>query len=146
MTAKKSPLYPARAKTFGHLGAEFDLDGDFAAGRNGSGKQDARDGAVLDVVVVRMLEGERRQQIFAGRELHRGDLGPAPTVGLGVVATELSAGFDEEGAAIVAEGVPVKVEPEVGNGVLRIGRGIPPHDAFAPGELLLLGVEATAIS
>ncbi len=33
------------------------------------------------------------------------------------------------------------MEPEVGDGVRGIGGGIPPDDALAAGELLLLGVE-----
>ena len=120
---------------------ELDVDRDLAARRHGRGQRDPRDGAVVGVVVVRVLEGERRQEILAGRELHGGDLGPAPAVLLGPVATELAAGLDEEGAAVVAEGVPVEVEPEIGDGIRGVGRGIPPDDALAAGELLLLGVE-----
>ena len=124
------------------LGVEVDIDRDLPAGRYRRGERHPRHGAVVGVVVVRVLEGERRQEVFAGRELHGGDLGPAPAIGLRVVAAELATRFEIEGAAVVAEGIPVEMEPEIGYGVLRIGRRIAPDDALVAGDLLRLRVES----
>ncbi len=130
-------LVAAAGEHLRQLGPEVDLERHRAAWRHGLGQDKPCNGAVVGVVVVGLLEGESAGEVRAARDAQGGDVYPAPLVGR-PVAAQLPAGFLEERAAVVAEGVQVEMEPEVAH---RVGGRVPPRDGLAALELLAFGVE-----
>jgi hypothetical protein len=85
-----------------------------------------------------VLEADARCQVGTVREHHLADRRPAPALVRHPVTAQLAAGFAEEGAPVVPEGIQIQVEPQLADRVIRRVR---PGEALTTGDRLVLRIE-----
>ena len=126
----------------GDLAPEIEAEMDAFPGLDGRREKDPRNGLVVGILrTVRRDELEAGLEIGTVRQADVCDVDPAPfaVVGRGAPAGHpFRRGLTEQGAVLVLESVPVKVEEHVGD---RFPGGIRPDDLFLAEEHLSRGVE-----